>query len=31
MSRSEANKKLMKDTYDKVSASAELMDRLMEM
>lgn len=31
MSRSEANKKLMKDTYDKVSASSELMERLMEM
>lgn len=31
MSKSEANKKLMKDTYDKVSASSELMERLMEM
>ena len=31
MSKSEANKKLIKDTYDKVSASSELMERLMEM
>lgn len=31
MSNSETNKKLMKDTYDKVSASSELMERLMKM